>query len=119
VSIRRTYEVGNSVDDGVPAPVYRGGVIEIITFRLRVGADVSAFRAIDARVQTEVAYQCPGLLRRTLARDGDRWLVLQIWANGTDCDDGARACSSSSLGETFTAFIDPSTLVVDRFGDAA
>lgn len=94
-------------------------VIEIMTFRLRDQSDVDAFLAIDARVQTEVAYQCPGLLRRTIARDGDRWLVLQIWASPEACERGAGSLTSSTLAELFMAFVDPSTVSVDRFGDAA
>jgi hypothetical protein len=94
-------------------------VIEIMTFRLRDASDVDAFLAIDARVQTEVAYQCRGLLRRTIARDGDRWLVLQIWASPDACDDGARSFESSALAERFMAFVDAATVTVDRFGDVA
>ncbi len=94
-------------------------VIEIMTFRLRDQSDVDAFLAIDARVQTEVAYQCQGLLRRTIARDSDRWLVLQIWASPEACERGAGALASSALAEIFMAFVDPSTVSVDRFGDAA
>jgi len=57
-------------------------LIEHQTFRLRAGVDEDAFVAIDARVQTEVVYQQPGLVRRTTARgaDGD-WLV-ETWWNG-------------------------------------
>jgi hypothetical protein len=94
-------------------------VIEIITFRLRADADVEAFLAVDGRVQTEVAYQCAGLLRRTIARDGDRWLVLQIWATPEACAQGEWALASSSLGPVFMSFVETSTLAVDRFGDVA
>jgi hypothetical protein len=113
----RPYALGASGSDGVPIDVYRADVIEIITFRLRAGADVEAFLALDSRVQTEVAYQCAGLLRRTIARDGDRWLVLQIWATPEACAQGERALASSELGPTFMSFVETSTLTVDRFGD--
>jgi hypothetical protein len=92
-------------------------VIEIVTFQLRPGADVDAFLATDGRVQTEVAYQRPGLLRRTLARADDRWLVLQIWASLQACDDGAHAFATSAVGAAFMSFVEPSTLSVDRYGD--
>jgi hypothetical protein len=92
-------------------------VIEIMTFRLRDTLDVDDFLAVDRRVQTEVAYQCPGLLRRTIARNGDRWLVLQIWGSADACADGADALASSTPFATFMAFVDPSTVSVERFGD--
>ncbi len=40
-------------------------VIETMMFRLVDGADEGAFLAVDKRLQTEFAYQQPGLLRRT------------------------------------------------------
>jgi hypothetical protein len=113
----RRYALGASGNDGVPIDVYRADVIEIITFRLRVDADVEAFLAVDGRVQTEVAYQCAGLLRRTIARNGDRWLVLQIWTTPEACAQGERALTSSSLGSMLMSFVEQSTLAVDRFGD--
>jgi hypothetical protein len=116
-SIARPYALGGSGNDGVPTGVYRADVIEIITFGLRADADVEAFLAIDGRVQTEVAYQCAGLLRRTIARNDDRWLVLQIWATSEACAQGERALASSSLGRTFMSFVETSTLAVDRFGE--
>ena len=88
-------------------------------FRLHVASDIDAFLAIDGRVQTEVSYQCPGLVRRTIARDGDRWLVLQIWASADACAAGARTFESSPLSAPFMSLIDPSTITVDRFGDVA
>ena len=91
-------------------------MIEITTFRLRARGDVDEFLLADGRVQTEVAYQCPGLLRRTIARDGDRWLVLQMWASAQACIDGENTFVSSAAGSTFMTFVDPSTVSVDRFG---
>ncbi len=88
-----------------------------MTFQLRPDADADAFRSADARVQTEVSYQCPGLLRRTLARADDRWLVLQIWASLQACDDGAHAFATSEVGAAFMSFVEPTTLGVDRYGD--
>jgi hypothetical protein len=94
-------------------------VIEIMIFRLRSGVDDADFLTIDGRVQTEIAYQCDGLLRRTLARDGDRWLVLQIWATPSACRDGEQVMEASPLGREFSALVDRDTLRVERFGAAA
>jgi hypothetical protein len=115
--MRRPYALGASGTAGISTAVYRAEVIEIITFRLRADADVEAFLAVDGRVQTEVAYQCAGLLRRTIARNDDRWLVLQIWTTPEACARGERALASSSLGPTFMSFVETSTLALDRFGD--
>ncbi|HXQ74976.1 MAG TPA: hypothetical protein VN791_00670 [Acidimicrobiales bacterium] len=55
-------------------------MIEIMTFRLSPGADEEAFRAADGEVQSDFAYQQPGLLRRTTARGADGgWIVIDLW----------------------------------------
>jgi len=86
--------------------VYGVGVIEIMTFQLRADADVAAFVKFDARVQTEVAYQCEGMLRRTLGRNADRWLVMQTWATPEACEAGRHVIESSPLGQRFVEFVD-------------
>jgi hypothetical protein len=45
-------------------------------------------------------------------------LVLQLWASADACAAGADAMGASALYATFTGFVDPSTIVVERFGDA-
>jgi hypothetical protein len=40
-------------------------VIETMTFRLRPGVDEAEFLGVDKRLQSEFAYQQPGLVRRT------------------------------------------------------
>ena len=94
-------------------------MIEILTFRLREDADVVAFLEIDGWVQTGVAYRCAGLLRRTIARNGDRWLVLQSWATPEACKAGRSAFESSAVGQRFLEFVDDSSVSVERFGDVA
>jgi hypothetical protein len=90
-------------------------MIEIITFRLADGTDEAAFRTIDGRVQVELAYQQPGLLRRTLGRRDETWLVLQIWATSEAADAASAAFASSSLRAELIAMVDPDSLAVDRF----
>jgi hypothetical protein len=92
-------------------------VIEIMTFRLLGGADESAFRIVDGRVQVEFAYRQPGLLRRTLGRRDDRWLVLQVWTSVEAADAAAAAFDDSELGAEFIAHVDPESLSVERFTD--
>ena len=57
--------------------------------------DDAAFAEADARYQQEVAYQQPGLLRRTTARaDDGEWIVITIWDGdpppAPSVPDGAR-----------------------------
>jgi heme-degrading monooxygenase HmoA len=90
-------------------------VIEIMTFRLAADADASAFRDVDGRVQVEFAYQQPGFLRRTLARSGDRWLVLQIWRSVEAADAAQVAFEGAPLGQAFMALVDHDSLTVERY----
>ena len=69
-------------------------VIETFSFRLPTNADEAGFLAADARIQTEVAYQQPGLVRRTTARGHDgEWLVLTLWESPDAAEVGARVIS--------------------------
>ena len=95
---------------------YGAPVIEILTFRLASGVDVAAFTALDARVQTEVAYQQPGLLRRTTGRnDEGRWLILQVWASSAAATAGRVAIERSTVGADLHAMIDSDSVHVERF----
>ncbi len=70
-------------------------VIETMTFRLAADVARGEVESIDARYQQEVAYQQPGLLRRTVAVAADgSWIVVTVWA------DEASAMSSRGLDDT-------------------
>ncbi len=87
-----------------------------MTFRLAPGIDEQAFRAVDERVQVEVAYHQPGFLRRSLGRHTDgRWLVLTVWATSDDAATGRAALDASPLGAEFLALLEPGSVVVERF----
>jgi hypothetical protein len=91
-------------------------VFELTTFRLRDDADDATFRELDGRVQVELAYQQPGLLRRTLGRHDDgRWLVLTVWRSADDGASAARAFDASPLWDEYVALFEPGSLVVERF----
>jgi hypothetical protein len=95
---------------------YGAPVIEILTFRLASGVDVAEFTALDARVQTEVAYQQPGLLRRTTGRnDEGRWLILQVWSSSEAAAAGRVALEESAVGGGLEAMIDGDSVHVERF----
>ncbi len=82
-------------------------MIEIFTFTLRPGVDDERFIAVDGRVQTEFAYQQPGLARRTTGRnDRGRWLVLQLWSTDEAAAAARALFDASELGAEFTSLID-------------
>ncbi len=90
-------------------------VIEISTFRLAGSTDETAFRDVDRRVQVEFAYQQAGLLRRTLGRRNDRWLVLQVWASVDAAVAAQAAFDASPLGAEFMSLVDIESLAVERY----
>ena len=96
-------------------------VIETMMFRLVDGADEEAFLAVDKRLQTDFAYQQPGLLRRTTARGaGDRvgeWVVIDQWANTEDADACAARWDADPLVDQFMSYVDRSTVEVRRYTD--
>ena len=91
-------------------------MIETFTFRLTAGADEEAFLAVDKRLQSEFAYQQPGLVRRTTARgaDGD-WLVIDLWSSAEHADACAARWETDALAQEFMGFVDPSTVQVTRY----
>jgi hypothetical protein len=91
-------------------------VIEILTFRLREGVEPTSFRHLDTQIQTEVAYQQPGLLRRTSGRNADgRWLILYAWASADAAAAGRAALDASPLGAQLASMIDSDTVHLERF----
>lgn len=54
-------------------------LIEVVTFRVDDG--VSGFDRINARYQEDVAYQTPGLARRTVGcGDDGLWVDVRLWS---------------------------------------
>jgi hypothetical protein len=96
-------------------------VIETMTFRLVEGADEGSFLAVDKRLQTEFAYQQPGLVRRTTARGVDaregEWVVIDLWATAGDADACAERWDADPLAGEFMAHVDRATVEVCRYTD--
>ncbi len=91
-------------------------MIEILTFRLREGVEPTSFLQLDTQIQTEVAYQQPGLLRRTSGRNADgRWLILSVWASADAAAAGGAALDASPLGVRLVSMIDSDTVHHERF----
>jgi hypothetical protein len=99
----------------------RVAVIETMTFRLVDGADEAAFLAVDKRLQTDFAYQQPGLIRRTTARGvGDRsgeWVVIDLWASTEDADACAGRWDDDPLAQELSSYVDRSTVEIRRYRD--
>lgn len=85
-------------------------------FRLRPGVDEEAFRAADKKLQTEFAYQQPGLRRRTAARsDEGEWIVVDLWTSAADSEACATRWESDAVVQELMAFVDPDTVVVASY----
>jgi hypothetical protein len=91
-------------------------VVETITFRLAAGVGEAAFIEADRRVQTEFAYQQPGLVRRTTARGADAdWLVLVLWASDGDADAAMHLAADDPATEAFMALVDAGSVQTERY----
>ncbi len=90
-------------------------VIEILTFTVTDDVSDDDVRAADAAVQTEFAYAQKGLIRRTTARDGRRWLVVQLWASDADAAAAVTAAATHAAVARLHALADPTTLSQSRY----
>jgi hypothetical protein len=98
------------------------GVIETMTFRLLDGTSEADFLAVDKRLQSDFAYQQPGLVRRTTARgrrDGgdDEWVVIDLWRSAADADACAARWDDDPVAQEFMALVDRDTVEVRRYDD--
>ncbi len=91
-------------------------MIEVTRFRLRSGVDEAAFRAADARYQTEFAYRQPGLLRRTTAisEDGE-WIVIELWRRVRDADGCRRHAADDPVARAHAAMVHPASKSATRY----
>jgi hypothetical protein len=96
---------------------YNEPMIDMNVFQLVEGADDAAFLAADSTLQMEVAYQQPGLVRRTTARRGGTWLVLTLWASEAQCDAGTAVLTSPADPKVaaWSVFVDERTVRTARF----
>jgi heme-degrading monooxygenase HmoA len=90
-------------------------VIETTTFRLVTGTDEETFRAVDARVHTEVVYLQPGIVRRTTARGPDGWIVVSLWRSAEAADAAARVLESAPASAALSAIVDHDSVVTTRY----
>ena len=91
-------------------------MIEILRFRLVPGTDTIAFLDADKQVQTEFAYQQPGLVRRTTARGADgEWIVVDLWHSAEAADDCNAKWGRDDVTKAFMSFLDGESISTSRY----
>ena len=89
-------------------------VLEVCMFT--TSAEAAQVRAADARLQTEFAYQQPGLRRRTTAcGDDGRWCVVTLWDNADDALRAEQVAANDGVASAFWSLVDKDTVQVERF----
>lgn len=93
-----------------------GSVIEVTKFRLNDGTSVEDFVAINAKYQTDFAYQQVGLRRRTVAPGlGGQWLSLTVWGSKSDVHRADAEAALSTVAQEFEGCLEPSSKTVEYF----
>jgi hypothetical protein len=93
-----------------------GSVIEVAKFRLNDSTSVDDFVAINAKYQTDFAYQQVGLRRRTVAPGlGGAWLSITVWSSKSDVHRASEAAAVSTVAQEFGACVEPSSKTVEYF----
>ena len=91
-------------------------MIEILRFRLSDGADEDAFLVADREVQSEFAYQQPGLVRRTTARgEHGEWVVVDLWRSVEEADMCSGRWGQDPVTAAFMRFVASESVTVERF----
>jgi hypothetical protein len=93
-----------------------GSVIEVTKFRLNDATNVEDFVVVNAKYQTDFAYQQMGLRRRTVAPglDGE-WLALSVWSSKSDVHRANEEAVHSKVAQEYEGCIDPSSKTVEYF----
>jgi hypothetical protein len=100
-------------DDEVSRSV--GAVIEIIRFTPRPGVEEAELLRADRTVQEDFAYQQPGLVRRTTARRGADWVVVELWRSSADADAAEARWGDDPAAQRFMGLIDATSVTVERY----
>ena len=91
-------------------------VIEITRFRLASGVREVDFLTADREVQEDFAYQQPGLMRRTTARDDEgNWIVIDVWRSDSDADECSTRWENDPTVQRFMALVDVRTISNERY----
>lgn len=85
-------------------------------FALEAGTSVEEFTRADKALQEEFAYQQPGLLRRTTARDDDgHWIVVDVWRTRADSDACAERWDTDPIARRFMDLLDKHSIRIEKY----
>ncbi len=90
-------------------------MMEITRFRLSAGVGEDEFLRADKALQEDVAYQQPGLLRRTTARGEDSWVVIDLWRSAEDADASAGRVGSDPAVVRFLSLVEATSRRTERY----
>jgi hypothetical protein len=95
-------------------------MIEVTKFRLRDAVSVEQFVAINAKYQSDFAYQQVGLRRRTVAPGlNGEWLSLTLWGSKVDARRADEAAATSIVAQALEGCFEPSSKTVEYFKELA
>ncbi len=92
-------------------------MIEIVTYRLRDGANPEKFKALDEQLQTEFFYQQPGIQRRTTAQSSDgTYVSITHWESAPAADAAeAKTLEANEYTRALTELLDPASIQARRY----
>jgi hypothetical protein len=90
-------------------------VIEIIRFKARPGVEEAELLRADRAVQEDFAYQQPGLVRRTTARRGTDWVVVDLWRSFADAEAANARWGDDPAAQRFMGLIDAASVTVELY----
>ena len=90
-------------------------MIEIIRFKARDGVEEAELLRADRAVQEDFAYQQPGLLRRTAARRGADWVVVDLWRSHADAEAASIRWGEHPAAQALMGLIDEASVSVELY----
>ena len=90
--------------------------VEVMTFDLNAGTDVSSFNAINARVGKEVTAPKTGFIQRLSGKNEEgKQAVAIFWDNKKNSDAALKPFMSNPLSQQFMGLMDQSTIWMGRY----
>ncbi len=107
----KQYELRSSTSGQVTFP--GAGVTEVITVKLRDGADADGFIAANQALEESYIAQQPGFIAREVgvAEDGE-WLIVIHWETAEDSAASIAKFEEAPGVESFMSFLDAETMAI-------
>jgi hypothetical protein len=91
-------------------------MIEMMRFRLAPGVTTEEFLKADKALQSDFAYQQPGLLRRTTAVDDEgNWIVIDLWRSQADSDACSQRWDDDEVAQRLADLMDKGSTRIERY----